>query len=92
MVGLQPNARESVQAGSLVIAIWSDLEWFQLAVGVQSPTLTSGNSCFCRAVLCEILKWLCNFSFGKHANVVPKFQDSNDPNLNGYATCNAKKP
>lgn len=25
-------------------------------------------------------------------NVVPKLQESNDPNLNGYATRNAKKP
>lgn len=57
-------------------------------VGVQSTTLTSGNSCLCRAVLCEIFEWLCNFSFGRHANVVPNFQESNDPNLNGYA----KKP
>lgn len=91
MVGLQLNAKETVQAGPLVIAFWLDLKWFQLAVGFQSITLTSGNSSFCKAVLCEIFKWPCNFSFDKHVNVVPKFQEGNDPNLNGYEKCCAKK-
>lgn len=89
---MQLNARESVQVGPLMIAIGADLEWFQLAIGVQSTALTSGNSCFCKAVLSEIFKWHCNFIFSKHVNVIPKFQESNDPSLDGYAKCNTKKP
>lgn len=74
-----------------MVAIWADLEWFQLTRGVESTTLTSGNSCFCKAILSEIFKWPFNFIFGKHVNVITKFQETSDPNLNGYAKCNAKK-